>query len=253
MNRAFLYGDGFFETFKIFEGKPVFWKQHWQRILDTTDYLKADLTFSEADLKTIIKSELEQKEAQTGRLRITFYRDGEGKYLPISNRLKYLVGFEFQNQKLFAWSELNVLIPSSVKLPAHDSGNYKLISKTLQIKAAVEAQEKGFDEAIMLNDRGEVAEGIAGNVFIIDNGKISTPELASGTLAGTIRAVLLNNFPEILERKLVSEELEKADAVFLTNSVRGIQIVRANQKGSVMLKEMIEQLNKLMISSIQDF
>ena len=146
-----------------------------------------------------------------------------------------------------------MLMPSSVKLPVHDSGNYKLISKTLQIKAAVEAQEKGFDEAIMLNDRGEVAEGIAGNVFIIDNGKISTPGLASGTLAGITRAVLLNNFPEILERKLVSEELEKADAVFLTNSVRGIQIVRANQKGSVMLKEMIEQLNKLMISSIQDF
>lgn len=253
MNRGFLYGDGFFETIKVLDGLPVFWKEHWLRILKTNQYLKTVLPFSEQDFKTAIKDKIDEQQSQDGRLRITFYREGAGKYLPLDHTLQYCMEFESSSNRQFELSKHKALIPSTVVLPAHDSGNYKLISKTLQIKAAIEVSEKGFDEAIMLNDRGEVAEGIAGNVFIIKKGKVLTPSLASGCLEGSVRAILLNHFSETSERKLKIEDLEHADAVFLTNSIRGIQIIEANEEGSVQLGKMVEKLNELMINSIQDF
>lgn len=253
MNRGFLYGDGFFETIKVVDGVPVFWEQHWQRILRTSRYLKARLSYSEQEFRDIIKVYINENQPRLGRLRITFYREGEGKYLPKEHTLNYFFDFEASSQRAFELSQLNAQVRSSVVLPTHDSGNYKLISKTLQIKAAIEAQEEGCNEAIMLNDRGELAEGIAGNIFILKIDQLYTPSLDSGCLAGTTRAIFLSYFSETKECELYLEDIDQADAVFLTNSIKGIQIVNANDKGRLKLEEVMDKLNLLMLNSIQDF
>ncbi|MGQ0456434.1 MAG: aminodeoxychorismate synthase component I [Hyphomicrobium sp.] len=89
-------------------------------------------------------------------------------------------------------------------------GEWKHFSETL-----------GADEVIYLNDRGELAEGSRTTIFIERNGKLETPELGSGLLPGTLRAVLIAE-GRATEARLTMKDLNQADAVFLGNSVRGL-------------------------------
>jgi para-aminobenzoate synthetase/4-amino-4-deoxychorismate lyase len=89
-------------------------------------------------------------------------------------------------------------------------------------KAAIEA---GFDDVLFLNHRGEVTEGAISNVFIEVDGKWFTPPVECGLLAGVYRRHMLETRPEIEARVLYPEDLRQADAVYLTNAVRGLRRV----------------------------
>jgi branched-chain amino acid aminotransferase len=86
------------------------------------------------------------------------------------------------------------------------------------------AQWRGFDEVILLNERGEVAECTSANIFVVNEGQVSTPPLFSGCLPGVTRATLLEDVRvagiEIAEETLMSADLESADEVFVTSTTR---------------------------------
>jgi para-aminobenzoate synthetase/4-amino-4-deoxychorismate lyase len=105
-----------------------------------------------------------------------------------------------------------------------------LYHKTTQRGAYVfdqlEAQRKGFDDVLFLNLRGEVTEGAISNVFIEKDGRWFTPPIACGLLAGVFRRHLMATRPEIEERLLTLDDLRSADAIYLTNAVRGLRRVQ---------------------------
>ena len=86
------------------------------------------------------------------------------------------------------------------------------------------AHEQGFDEVILLNERGEVAELTSANIFAVHGDRISTPPLSSGCLPGITRATLLD-LAKIEERTLVPADLESADEVFITSTTRELMPV----------------------------
>lgn len=89
------------------------------------------------------------------------------------------------------------------------------------------AMETGCDEAIFVNDRGELTEGSYTNLFIESDGQLLTPPLSSGLLDGTLRRELIETpGSRVVERVLYPRDLEDADAVFLGNSVRGLMRAR---------------------------
>ncbi|MGM9567468.1 MAG: aminotransferase class IV [Clostridia bacterium] len=89
------------------------------------------------------------------------------------------------------------------------------------------AKERGFDEPVFLNTRGNVTEGAVSNIFCVKDGKIRTPSLSCGLLNGTVRHYLLTVFREIEETVLTKEDVLSADEIFLTNSLMGIMPVSA--------------------------
>ena len=93
-------------------------------------------------------------------------------------------------------------------------------------QAFKQAAEKGFDDALFLNERDEVTEGAISNVFIEKAGRLFTPPIESGVLPGVYRRHLLQTRPEIEERVLTLDDLRNADAVYICNAVRGLRKVQ---------------------------
>ena len=87
------------------------------------------------------------------------------------------------------------------------------------------AREAGFDDALFFNERGELTEGAAHNVFVVKDGVWRTPPVSCGLLAGTARAQILRERPGAREEILTREDLLGADAIYLCNSVRGVYAV----------------------------
>ncbi|HEV1995082.1 MAG TPA: aminotransferase class IV, partial [Candidatus Acidoferrum sp.] len=102
----------------------------------------------------------------------------------------------------------------------------KSISWLNNVWAVAEAVKEGFDEVVMLNERGEVAECTSANIFAVKNEKILTPPLNSGCLEGVTRGILMEIAPEagvsVLEQALRPEDLYAADEVFISSTNRNL-------------------------------
>ncbi len=103
---------------------------------------------------------------------------------------------------------------------------HKTTQRTLYAQTFKQAAEKGFDDALFLNERDEVTEGAISNVFIEKAGRLFTPPIESGALPGVYRRHLLQTRPDIEERVLTLADLRNADAVYICNAVRGLRKVQ---------------------------
>jgi para-aminobenzoate synthetase / 4-amino-4-deoxychorismate lyase len=109
--------------------------------------------------------------------------------------------------------------------PADPTLYHKTTQRATYAREFQQASSKGFDDALFLNLRGEVTEGAISNVFIEKAGRWFTPPIECGLLAGVYRRYLLETRPEIEERVLSLDDLRTADAVYITNAVRGLRHV----------------------------
>ncbi len=107
--------------------------------------------------------------------------------------------------------------------PADAMLYHKTTHRPLYAQALARAAREGFDDVLFLNLRGEVTEGAISNVFVEKDGRWSTPPVECGLLGGVHRRHLLAVRPEIEERVLILDDLRRADAVYLTNAVRGLR------------------------------
>ena len=124
------------------------------------------------------------------------------------------------------------LVTVSVRIPANESlANFKTANKLAQVLARGEAEERGADDALLLNTDGNAAEASASNIFWLENGALHTPPLADGALDGVTRSVILElariRNVRTLETHVRPEGLIASDGVFLTNSTSGIVSVAA--------------------------
>jgi branched-chain amino acid aminotransferase len=111
--------------------------------------------------------------------------------------------------------------------PASPASRHKTLSYIDSVMALREAHLAGADEAMMFNTRGRPASAAAANLVFRIDGKILTPPLSEGVLAGTTRTRLLEALPEMVERRLTQAEARRADALVLTNALRGIRPARS--------------------------
>ncbi|HEX4542672.1 MAG TPA: aminotransferase class IV, partial [Candidatus Acidoferrum sp.] len=102
----------------------------------------------------------------------------------------------------------------------------KTISWLNNVWAVAEANKEGFDEVVMLNERGEVAECTSANIFAVKDGKILTPPLSSGCLEGVTRGILMEIAPDaglpVVEQSLRPENLYSAEEVFISSTNRNL-------------------------------
>ena len=219
-----LYGKGIFTTIAVYDGKPFLWEKHWRRLRVSSVNLNIDLSdFSEVDTNAALVKLLLQNGGRNGRSRITFFDESSSSIWPFeSDRKTSLLITTADAREIPENFRLTVspyLINSTSPLAGIKSGNY--LEKILTLD---EAKNRGFDEAVCLNERGEIASACMANLFWLTDGKLFTPSLKTGCLAGTTREYLMENL-ECLEIVQGIDALKKADSIFLTSA--GIGVLQA--------------------------
>lgn len=255
-NRAFRLGDGFFETVRVTRGKVFGWEAHYARMLACSKEMGIEVhpIFSENYILDSIYKLIHKLGIRDGaRVRLTFYRDGEGAYLSSSNRLGYIgeaVSY-FHNEFLLNDRGLSVGVCPVVKKEISSLSAYKVMGNFASIKAAKWANEQNLHDALIVNRANEIIEATGSNLFIVRNGALYTPPVSDGCVAGTFRMAVINAALDlkipVFESKFKEETLLNSDEIFLTNAIAGIKWVgsfKSKRYYHKMSDQLIMQINK---------
>lgn len=253
-NRAFRLGDGFFETVRVINGSAHLWPAHYARIKGCAMVLKLEIPaiFSEDFLVESINNLLSKNEIEGGgRLRFTFFREGEGTYRPTSNRMGFLLEVDRMPQRIFQLNDKGISIDVYTELrKEYDAFSaFKMLGNHIYIQASVWAQNHNLEDAFICNPKGNIIEATASNVFIVKNGRIYTPSVGGGCVGGVMRMAVINaairlSIP-VFESELSMNDITFADEVFLTNAIQGVFWV-----GSFRAKRYYHKLSDLLLNEI---
>jgi branched-subunit amino acid aminotransferase/4-amino-4-deoxychorismate lyase len=254
-NRAFRFGDGFFESMRIVNGRALFLENHFARIISTANALKIQLPtgFTIDLLQSQVLQVLSRNDiAHGGRMRITFYRKSSGFYLPKQDEMTYFIEAEplADNEFVLNATGRMVDIFTEYKKEINKLSVFKTLNCQLYVQAAIHARDKGLDEALIQNNKLSIIESNSSNLFIVSNGVLYTPTLEDGCVAGTMRMNIINlaleNKIKVYECTLNPQNLLAADEMFLTNAVRGIEWIvgyRTKRYFNYMSKRLMVVLN----------
>ncbi len=228
-DRAFLYGDGLFETLRVLNGKLFRGEQHFERLQRGAAFLGIRVPFSADELARFARELVEQNRLPDAFLRLTLSRGvGPRGYSPKGADKPTLV---ITLHPAPAWNSPEPprwkLITASARLPAGEPlAQFKTCNKLAQILARAEADAADADEALLLNTDGFVAEASSSNFFWVEQDVVCTPPLASGILAGVTRAVVREVCRALhvhtRESQPRPQDLLQADGLFLSLSTLGV-------------------------------
>lgn len=238
-NRCFRYGDGIFETIKISFGKVVHEEQHLSRMLDGLSVLGMEIP-SELKIGFLQNScdlLLKDGDSSAGTMRVYLCRDGEGSYLPDSDEVQIFGNFTAGKSDLFDLNAkgLKLGIYRDIALHYNKLSALKTCNALPYVLAARFARHRNFDEVLLLDAEGFVAEASSHNVITYRKGELYAPSIYQGGVEG----VMLNRITEVsnalnihLHRTyLTIGDIEEAESVFLTNATSGVKWV-SNFKNS---------------------
>ena len=231
-NRGFRYGDSFFETIKCYNGKPLFFEEHYFRIAASFCVLKLNppslfkIEFFKSLIEDLlIKNKLDNSSA---RVRVSFFRSSGGYYLPNNNDVNFIIESNVlsQNEYKLNIQGLNIGLYKENLLPKTTLGNIKSNNKLINVLASIYATDNNYDDCILINENKDVVEFTSGNLFIVQDNIFKTPGLENGCVNGVLRKLLLNNNALRIKECLISiSDLFNAQEVFVTNVICGVKWV----------------------------
>ena len=218
-----LSGWGVFTTVRIFEGVPFAFARHWQRMERDAALLHIDLRFNDDDVEADLIKLAAANDAPESTLRLCVFRSEGGFWAgPGSGNASDLVAM---TNDLQHWKDSVALgVSENARFAASPFAGTKTLSWAHNLTLVEAARAEGFDETILLNERGEAAECTSANLFAVLDGMTYTPPLSSGPLPGVTRALLLEEIDiaeaPVEERVLTLGDLFDADEVFITSTTR---------------------------------
>ena len=230
-NRAFRYGDALFETILISNGVPANLPLHLERLARGMELLKMDLPnwLEGKEIHEALQELSQANKLPYGRARMTVYRSGEGLYSPEINDVTYVI--EIEGIRPNDPSGLQVGIYRETKKPIHLLSNLKTSNALQYVLAGVYKKEKGYDDCLILNEKGSVAEAISSNVFFIKGNNLFTPATGEGCVLGVMRKKILmaahSYFDAVTECEILPEDLIGFDEAYLSNAIQGIRWIKS--------------------------
>ena len=229
-NRAFRYGDGFFETIRVQNAELPLGPLHFERFFRTASVLgyrvPTLLTAGRLE-REILQLAQKNKCSERARIRLTAWR-GQGGLLETEGGLDYCIECWPLPATTGQMNENGLVLgvyPDAQKNPDL-LAPLKTANFLLYRLAALYAHRQRWNDAIVLNTRNQVCDTCIANIFWIKQGKLFTPALTDGPVAGVFRQYLLQQMP-VTERSATIDDLLNADEVFLTNAIRGIRRVQS--------------------------
>jgi branched-chain amino acid aminotransferase len=237
-----LSGWGVFSTIRVADGVLFAWERHWARMQHDARLLRVPFpTDSEAVRRSLLRL-VEANHAQTGTLRIVVVRNRGGIWEgPGLDRDYDLIAL---TTKLKDWGEgTRLAVVPQARHSAQMFAGVKSLSWSMNLCWYEMAQSRGYDEALLLNEHGQVSECTSANIFAAVGERVYTPPRSSGCLPGVTRDVLLSGAHVsgivVEEKELRLEDLEQADEVFITSTTRNllsvvaIEGIQVRQRGDV--------------------
>ncbi|TNE29954.1 MAG: aminotransferase class IV [Bacteroidetes bacterium] len=239
--RPIQYGDALFETVKFNGESFLLWEDHYFRLMASMRILRMEIPLDwspefleEQMLETIRANHMERGAV---RVRLTVYRDAPGKYTP---KEKIHQGFIIQVE---AWPHVEYVLNTeglSVDVykdhEVHESmlSNLKTTNSLLYTLAGIYADENDLDTALLINKDKHIVEAVSSNVYMITGDTLTTPPLSSGALKGVMRKHILRSASawglKVEEKGFSPFDLQRADEVWLSNAMHGIQWVGQYRK-----------------------
>jgi branched-subunit amino acid aminotransferase/4-amino-4-deoxychorismate lyase len=229
VSSAMLYGRGVFTTVAIYDTIPFLWSKHWQRLTAHAAKLDVDHTgCTEKNVGDALKKLIAVNRVNDGRARVILLARS---------------GRDLWKTKMPGGKKTDLLIMTGDPPKAPPNGmslavspyrtstfspltGIKSLNYLSNVVAWEEAQSRDFDEAVVLNERGEIASATTANLFWVKDGVVHTPALSSGAVAGVTRECAIDiaakHFLPLLEGVYEMADLTEADEIFLTSSSLGV-------------------------------
>jgi len=225
VSSAMLYGRGVFTTVAIYNGKPFLWPEHWRRISSHAEHLNVDSSgLSERSVGEALGKLVAVNQVKEGRARVILLaRSGRDvwktkKESPRKTDLLIMTG---EPQKVPTAGMSLAVSPYRVNTLSPLAG-IRSLNYLEQVLSWEEAQARDFDEAVVLNERGEIVAATMANIFWLKEGTLHTPALSTGAIAGITRAAVIElankQFIPVIEGVYELADLTEADEIFLTSA-----------------------------------
>ena len=257
-NRAFLYGDGVFETLKVVNSKVLFLEDHYFRLMASMRIVRMQIPNNftlEYFEEQIISTATACNCADAARVRFTVFRNDGGYYLPQTREVSYVIQATALASALYSFSDAayEVDLYKDFFISKQLLSTIKTTNKMISITGSIYAQENELQNCLLLNNDKNVVEALNGNLFMLMGNKLITPPIEEGCLNGITRKKILELANKIEDIEVVQEaispfDLQKADELFITNIIIGIQpITQYRKKGytTKLAAQLLQQLNEL--------
>lgn len=257
-NRAFLYGDGVFETLKIVDNKILFLEDHYFRLMSSMRVVRMEIPMSftmeyiEEQILALAKA---NNCGASGRARITVYRNDGGYYLPKDRTISFLINVVPLENAIYKIEKptYEVDLYKDFYVTKQLLSTIKSTNKLINITGSIFADENGLDNCLLLNDSKNVIEALNGNIFMLMGNKLTTPPVSEGCHNGVMKRQVVALAKKIEGLEVVEEpispfDLQRADELFVTNIIAGIQPITKYRKkdfGNKLASDLIVKLNTL--------
>ena len=255
-NRGLLYGDSVFETVKILDGKILFVEDHYFRLMASMRIVRMEIPMNftmeyfEEQILSLAKAENLEK---SSRARVTIFRKEGGLYLPKDRNVSFLISVSELENAVYSIEKENyeVELYKDFIVTKHLLSTIKSSNRLINVTGSIFADENGYDNCLLINDDKNVIEALNGNLFMLMGNKLITPPISEGCLNGVMRKQVLAlarkiETLEVVEEPISPFDLQKADELFVTNVIKGIQPItkyRKKEYETKVSKDLLLRLN----------
>jgi branched-chain amino acid aminotransferase len=239
-NRAFLFGDAVFETIKVVNNKIAFLEDHYFRLMASMRIVRMEIPmyftmeYLEEQILVLVKN---NNLGVSARARITVYRNDGGGYLPLDSTISYLVETTPLDSIHYAINDekYEVDLYKDFYITKQLLSSIKTNNKIINITGSIFAKENSLDNCLLLNESKNVVEALQGNIFMLIGDRLITPPVSEGCLNGVMRKQVIGIGKAIEGLQVVEEpispfDLQKADELFITNVIKGVQPITKYRK-----------------------
>jgi branched-chain amino acid aminotransferase len=201
----------------------------------------------------ILKLIVLQANKVSNRIRFSVFRNAEGFYNPTSNDVQFIITCSelASDSYVFSSTTYEVELFKDFHISKHLLATLKTNNKMINVVASIFAKENGFENCLLINEDKNVVEATNGNVFMKMGNQIITPPTSDGCLNGIMRKqiiAIVNKMDtiEMIEKSISPFDLQKADELFISNVITGIQPItkyRKKEFTSEVAKEITNVLN----------
>lgn len=257
-NRGFLFGDAIFETIKVNGTKILFLEEHYLRLMASMRICRMEIPmnftmeFMEEEILKLIQL---QPNTISHRIRFSVFRNAEGFYHPASNDVQFIITCSelASDAYVFSSTSYEVELFKDFHVSKHLLATLKTNNKMINVVASIFAKENNFQNCMLINEDKNVVEATNGNVFMKMGNQIITPPISDGCLNGIMRKQVMAIVTkmdglEMIEKSISPFDLQKADELFISNVITGIQPItkyRKKEFTTEVAKEITGLLNAL--------
>jgi branched-chain amino acid aminotransferase len=223
-----LMGWGVFTTLRVYEGKPFAFDRHWARMSHDAERLGMSLGQEQEAVRQSVSKLAAANGRPEGMARVSFVKNHGGLWAEAGDSPETdLIIF---TRQLVEWPAVHRLkLQLHALYSATRLAGAKMLSWVQNAGLLEKAHAEGFDDVLLLNESGHLAECTSANIFLVRENRVLTPPLASGCLPGVTRDVLGEVVPqagfELSEQNLTPDDLASASEVFISSTTREVAAV----------------------------